>query len=185
MCTHRARLKPYAGNSPLTEVAPVTAMTNRNDTAETPPDLINHLRQQIIGRETHIPTPYGSEPLVYCDHTASGRGLASIEKVISRDVLPHYANTHSEASHTGRHTGQLREWARQLSLKGHHLEINAKSTGHNRASTSQRDFSVEVYESLNGCLACKACTSTCPIKVDIPESVTTIRTPAKGIWNSS
>jgi selenocysteine lyase/cysteine desulfurase len=28
-------------------------------------------------------------------------------------VLPHYANTHSEASHTGRHTGQLREWARQ------------------------------------------------------------------------
>ena len=113
MCTHRARLKPYACNSPLTEVAPVTAMTNRNDTAETPSDLINHLRQQIIGRETHIPTPYGSKPLVYCDHTASGRGLASIEKVISRDVLPHYANTHSEASYTGRHTGQLREWARQ------------------------------------------------------------------------
>jgi selenocysteine lyase/cysteine desulfurase len=28
-------------------------------------------------------------------------------------VLPHYANTHSEASHTGRRTGQLREWARQ------------------------------------------------------------------------
>jgi len=88
-------------------------MTNRYDTAESQPDLINQLRQQIIGRETPIQTPYGSKPLVYCDHTASGRGLASIEKVISRDVLPHYANTHSEASHTGRHTGQLREWARQ------------------------------------------------------------------------
>ncbi len=61
----------------------------------------------------HIQTPYGSRPLVYCDHTASGRGLASIEKVISRDVLPHYANTHSEASHTRHHTGQLRERARQ------------------------------------------------------------------------
>ena len=113
MCTHRAGLKYYAGGSSLTEAFPMTAMKNRYDTAESQPDLINHLRQQVIGRGTHIPTPYGSKPLVYCDHTASGRGLASIEKVISRDVLPHYANTHSEASHTGRHTGQLRKWARQ------------------------------------------------------------------------
>ncbi len=113
MCTHRAQLKHYAGSSPLAQAPPLTAMTNRCDTAESQPDLINQLRQQIIGRETPIQTPYGSKPLVYCDHTASGRGLASIEKVISRDVLPHYANTHSDASHTGRHTGQLREWARQ------------------------------------------------------------------------
>ena len=88
-------------------------MTNQYDTAESQPDLIDHLRQQVIGRETPIQTPYGSKPLVYCDHTASGRGLALIEEVITRDVLPHYANTHSAASHTGRHTGQLREWARQ------------------------------------------------------------------------
>ena len=88
-------------------------MTNRYDPAERQPDLIDHLRQQVIGRETPIQTPYGTKPLVYCDHTASGRGLTSIEGVITRDVLPHYANTHSEASHTGRHTGQLREWARQ------------------------------------------------------------------------
>jgi selenocysteine lyase/cysteine desulfurase len=91
----------------------LTAVTNRYDTEESPPDLINHLRQQVIGRDTAIQTPYGNKPLVYCDHTASGRGLASIEAAITRDVLPHYANTHSEASHTGRHTGQLREWARQ------------------------------------------------------------------------
>ena len=68
-------------------------------------DLIAALRLQVIGRDAQIVTPYGERPLVYCDHTASGRGLASIEAAISRDVLPHYANTHSEASHTGRHTG--------------------------------------------------------------------------------
>lgn len=107
MCTHRAGLKYYAGGSSLTEAFPMTAMKNRYDTAESQPDLINHLRQQVIGRGTHIPTPYGSKPLVYCDHTASGRGLASIEKVISRDVLPHYANTHSEASHTDGTLGSL------------------------------------------------------------------------------
>ena len=78
-----------------------------------PDQLIDTLRQQVIGRDTTIQTPFGERPLIYCDHTASGRSLTSIENAITRDVLPHYANTHSEASHTGRHTGQLREWARQ------------------------------------------------------------------------
>ena len=78
-----------------------------------PDQLIDTLRQQIIGRDTTLQTPFGERPLIYCDHTASGRSLTSIENAIARDVLPHYANTHSEASHTGRHTGQLREWARQ------------------------------------------------------------------------
>ena len=78
-----------------------------------PDHLIDTLRQQIIGRDTTLQTPFGERPLIYCDHTASGRSLTSIENAIARDVLPHYANTHSEASHTGRHTGQLREWARQ------------------------------------------------------------------------
>ena len=78
-----------------------------------PEQLIDTLRQQVIGQHTTIQTPFGERPLVYCDHTASGQSLTSIENAIARDVLPHYANTHSEASHTGRHTGQLREWARQ------------------------------------------------------------------------
>ena len=78
-----------------------------------PEQLVGRLREQVIGRDTTIHTPFGERPLLYCDHTASGRSLASIEDAIAREVLPHYANTHSEASHTGRHTGQLREWARQ------------------------------------------------------------------------
>ena len=82
-----------------------------------PDQLIDTLRQQVIGRDTTIQTPFGERPLIYCDHTASGRSLTSIENAITRDVLPHYANTHSEASHTGRHTGQLREWARQTVKK--------------------------------------------------------------------
>jgi FAD/FMN-containing dehydrogenase/Fe-S oxidoreductase len=31
------------------------------------------------------------------------------------------------------------------------------------------DFSHEVHESMMGCLACKSCTGSCPIKVDVPE----------------
>ncbi|UTM58424.1 FAD-binding oxidoreductase [Photobacterium sp. CCB-ST2H9] len=32
----------------------------------------------------------------------------------------------------------------------------------------QYDYSHEVMEAMNGCLACKACASQCPIKVDVP-----------------
>ena len=31
------------------------------------------------------------------------------------------------------------------------------------------DFSHEVHESMSACLACKSCTGSCPIKVDVPE----------------
>ena len=68
-----------------------------------PEQLIDTLRQQVIGQDTTLQTPFGERPLIYCDHTASGRSLHSIEELITREVLPHYANTHSEASHTGRH----------------------------------------------------------------------------------
>lgn len=31
------------------------------------------------------------------------------------------------------------------------------------------DFSHEVYDAMNGCLACKACATECPVKVDVPD----------------
>ena len=92
--------------------APLTASPQKASCND-PEQLVGRLREQVIGRNTTLHTPFGERPLLYCDHTASGRSLASIEDAIAREVLPHYANTHSEASHTGRHTGQLREWARQ------------------------------------------------------------------------
>src|SRR4029434_1529429 len=33
---------------------------------------------------------------------------------------------------------------------------------------NSRDFSHEVKEAMDGCLACKACVGQCPIKVDVP-----------------
>lgn len=32
----------------------------------------------------------------------------------------------------------------------------------------QKDISAQVYNAMQGCLACKACTTTCPVTVDIP-----------------
>lgn len=38
-----------------------------------------------------------------------------------------------------------------------------------RMMLGQYDFSHDVYDAMESCLACKSCTGTCPIKVDVPE----------------
>ncbi len=60
-----------------------------------------------------IPGPFGEIPLLYADYTASGRALGAVEKAIQEQVLPLYANTHTETSFTGKMTTRLREAARQ------------------------------------------------------------------------
>ncbi|MBE9539799.1 MAG: aminotransferase class V-fold PLP-dependent enzyme [Proteobacteria bacterium] len=76
-------------------------------------DLIEHIRNSIIGDKHSIATPFGEKPLVYADYTASGRALSFIEDYIRDEVLPYYANTHTETSFTGAQTTALREQARQ------------------------------------------------------------------------
>ncbi|MFV8783668.1 aminotransferase class V-fold PLP-dependent enzyme [Microbulbifer sp. SA54] len=74
--------------------------------------LLARIRQNVIGERMPLDTPFGVRPLVYADYTASGRGLTFIEDAIRNQVLPWYANTHTETSATGRQTTAFREQAR-------------------------------------------------------------------------
>ena len=75
-------------------------------------DLIGDLRKGLIGASATIPGPYGSKPLIYADYVASGRALTQIEDFIRDEVLPYYANSHTEASYCGAFSTRLREGAR-------------------------------------------------------------------------
>ena len=66
----------------------------------------------------------------------------------------------------------IREWLRRQAQAGydvskppqHRLGYWAKR----KANKEQTDFNHEVKQSMDECLACKACSSQCPVKVDIP-----------------
>ncbi len=78
--------------------------------------------------------------------------------------------------------GLVREWLRQLADQGiDPIELEQQLLTHRPSikqiidrlknsynKKNEYDYSHEVYEAMNGCLACKACASQCPIKVDVP-----------------
>ena len=79
--------------------------------------LIENIRAGIIGDDRAIEGPFGLRRVTYADYTASGRSLRCLEDFIRDEVMPLYANTHSETSSTGLQTTRFREDARSAVLE--------------------------------------------------------------------
>jgi len=77
--------------------------------------------------------------------------------------------------------GLMREWLRLLQQRGVDVLALEQKVNHwsvkrlldkvknSLSDANKDDFSHEVMDAMAGCLACKACASQCPIKVDVPD----------------
>ncbi len=77
-------------------------------------DVVASLRGGLVGSKAKIAGPYGEKGLIYADYVASGRALRQIERFILEEVLPFYANSHTEASFCGGFMTRMRREARAL-----------------------------------------------------------------------
>ncbi|MGY6708266.1 MAG: aminotransferase class V-fold PLP-dependent enzyme [Rhizobiaceae bacterium] len=75
-------------------------------------DALASLCDGLIGSNARIDGPFGSKQLVYADYVASGRALRQVETFVLEEVLPYYANSHTEASYCGGLMTSLRREAR-------------------------------------------------------------------------
>lgn len=78
--------------------------------------LIETIRTSIIGDDEVLDGAYGPRRVTYADYTASGRSLTFLEDFLRHEVMPLYANTHTESSGTGLQTTRYREDARRIIL---------------------------------------------------------------------
>jgi len=101
-----------------------TALSNFDHMLKSLPDPVASLRDGLIGTDVMIETPTGPKKMVYADYVASGRSLRQVEEFVMREVLPYYANSHTEQSLCGARMTQMREEAREIIAN--HCGANAR-----------------------------------------------------------
>ncbi len=96
----------------MPEISPLLARFEADLRADADP--VAAIRAGQIGKDTFIPTPTGPKRMIYADYIASGRPLQQVETFVAEEVLPFYANSHTEDSYCGAVMTRMREEARGM-----------------------------------------------------------------------
>lgn len=102
---------------------PSSALTEFEKMLHDLPDPIAAFRDGLIGADIVLDTPTGPKKMIYADYVASGRALRQVEDFVTQEVLPYYANSHTEQSFCGARMTRMREEARALVAR--HCDANS------------------------------------------------------------
>ncbi|MCE9678315.1 FAD-binding oxidoreductase [Shewanella sp. AS1] len=133
---------------------------------------VDSIKRGAFDRQIPVNTREAFPDVMNCN----GNGLCFNYSVYS-PMCPSFKVTGDRVQSPKGRAGLMREWLRLLENEG--VDVNALAKAKplgllQRAQNSfkkqkEYDYSHEVMESLKGCLACKACSSQCPVKVDVPK----------------
>ncbi|KAH9490192.1 hypothetical protein Btru_043916 [Bulinus truncatus] len=87
-------------------------------------ELCDFVDRDVIGGDEVRTMCFGPTKITYLDYVASGRPLKSIENYIRQNVMPNYANTHTEVSYYAAQTTKFREEAREIIKESVHASEN-------------------------------------------------------------
>ncbi|RTR38070.1 FAD-binding oxidoreductase [Shewanella canadensis] len=133
---------------------------------------VDSVKRGSFDRQIPIETREAFPDVMNCN----GNGLCFNYSAYS-PMCPSFKVTGDRVQSPKGRAGLMREWLRLLESEGVDVEALAKAkplgwlqrTQNTLKASREYDYSHEVMESLKGCLACKACTSQCPVKVDVPK----------------
>lgn len=132
---------------------------------------VSDTKRATFDRQIPIAFAQEFEPAMSCN----GNGLCFNYDTKS-PMCPSSKITHDRRQSPKGRAGLIREWLLQLSKHEiDHKTISPASFKSNivaramRSLKQQQDFNHEVFEAMNGCLACKSCSSQCPVGVDVPD----------------
>src|SRR5882762_2146198 len=81
-------------------------------------------RENTIGRGHRFRFPSGQKEIIYADWTASARGYRPIESCLQNEVIPFFANTHTQTTTTGMLMTQAYEEAKAIVKEHVHANKN-------------------------------------------------------------
>jgi selenocysteine lyase/cysteine desulfurase len=81
-------------------------------------NYFEQFRCNIIGHDQYFFSPSGQKEILYADWTASARGYRPIEMRLQNDVIPFFANTHTQTTVTGTLMTKAYEEAKRI-IKDH------------------------------------------------------------------
>jgi ferredoxin len=96
------------------------------------------------------------------------RGRHARPKALAQGPRIAHARVAAAAGGTGHRPGAIGGTLGALGPARRWLEFPARAVNTWRARRGSADFSLQVKEAMDGCLACKSCVGQCPIKVDVP-----------------